>query len=150
MIIISDLEVENFRNIKHAKLEGMRDLNVIIGPNNCGKTSILELISSFSKFATGNYLCQECSRTGKTGLALHLTTGDFYLRKNPGEMKVKLKISLNPSSIERLVPGVLEKQKEIMQKECACKDAKELIQMESMGSYSIQHPFFSFHPPRHN
>jgi len=38
MIIFETIEIWNFRNIKHVKLEGLKDLNIFIGPNNCGKT----------------------------------------------------------------------------------------------------------------
>ena len=38
------LEVQNFRGIKYCKLEDFADLNVFIGKNNTGKSTILESI----------------------------------------------------------------------------------------------------------
>lgn len=38
------LEIENYRGIKQAKLTDFRDINVIVGKNNTGKSTILESI----------------------------------------------------------------------------------------------------------
>jgi AAA15 family ATPase/GTPase len=155
MKIIEDLDVENFRNIKHARLENMKDLNILIGPNNCGKTSILELISSFSRLIQGRsyfYLCQECNRLRDKigGITLPLKPEDFYLKKDPREIKVKLKFSLNPDSINKLVSGrVLEKQRE-KQKEIVCKNTKNQIEMENPGDYSYNLYGKHFSPFIHN
>lgn len=45
VIILETAHVNHFRNIRSASLSGMGDLNVIIGPNNSGKTNLLELLS---------------------------------------------------------------------------------------------------------
>ena len=53
MIILKGIEIENYKNIKHANLSGLRDFNILSGPNNCGKTSILNAINVLSpKFPT--------------------------------------------------------------------------------------------------
>ena len=36
------IQVENFRGIKSLKIEGFKRINVLVGPNNSGKTTILE------------------------------------------------------------------------------------------------------------
>ncbi|MCW4028687.1 MAG: AAA family ATPase [Candidatus Bathyarchaeota archaeon] len=41
MIVIKDLEITNFKNIKHAHLKGLSHVNVFIGPNNSGKSNLL-------------------------------------------------------------------------------------------------------------
>jgi len=38
------LEIKNFRGIKNARLEGFGDINIIVGRNNTGKSTILEAI----------------------------------------------------------------------------------------------------------
>ena len=38
------LEIENYRGIRAAKLENFGDINVIVGKNNTGKSTILESI----------------------------------------------------------------------------------------------------------
>ena len=48
IIILKGIEIENYKNIKHANLSGLRDFNILIGPNNCGKTSLLNAINVLS------------------------------------------------------------------------------------------------------
>ena len=49
MKIIENLYIQNYRNIKEISLTSFKDLNIVIGPNNCGKTSILECINCLKK-----------------------------------------------------------------------------------------------------
>ncbi len=43
-IYINELKVNNFRGIKKLDLKNLRDVNIIVGDNNVGKTSLLESI----------------------------------------------------------------------------------------------------------
>lgn len=36
------IEIERFRGIKHASIEGFKQINLFFGKNNCGKTTLLE------------------------------------------------------------------------------------------------------------
>lgn len=36
------IEIERFRGIRHASIEGLRQINLFFGKNNCGKSSLLE------------------------------------------------------------------------------------------------------------
>jgi len=40
----NELKISNFRGIDYAELKEMKRLNIIVGKNNSGKTSILEAI----------------------------------------------------------------------------------------------------------
>ena len=42
--MLNALAIENFRGIKHGKLEGLTKVNVFIGKNNSGKSTILEAL----------------------------------------------------------------------------------------------------------
>lgn len=53
MIILESLEIENYRNLKKTKLRDLKDLNILIGPNNCGKTNILKAIELINKLEIG-------------------------------------------------------------------------------------------------
>jgi predicted ATP-dependent endonuclease of OLD family len=139
MIIFKNIEIEKFRNIKRFKLEGLKDLNFLIGPNNCGKTNFLELILNLSKISLGgSYICEECEKFRKAkedeALYLSFTTGDFYL----SSLKEKMKISflLNEEFVNELAPNVLIKQRQKLQFDPnsninPCKDSKDEIVMEA-------------------
>ncbi len=47
--MISSIDIKTFRGIKDLKLEELAQINILTGDNNCGKTSILEVIQSFEK-----------------------------------------------------------------------------------------------------
>src|SRR5258707_15839033 len=42
MIRLHSLTIKHFRGIREGKLEGLTDVNVLIGRNNCGKTTVIE------------------------------------------------------------------------------------------------------------
>ena len=47
MSIINDIEIKNFKSIRHQKIEGCKRINVFVGEPNVGKSNILEAISIF-------------------------------------------------------------------------------------------------------
>lgn len=146
MIIFKDIEIKNYRNVK-AELTNLKDLNILIGPNNCGKTNILEFIFSLSKLGRGggyDYLCTDCNRIVKEvresggeipGISISLSLDDFYLKKDYKKEKITLAILFDEGQIDKLVPGVLKKQKEMLNKTTtACQHIKNDIIMESSNS----------------
>jgi len=52
MIILDKLYVENFRNVSKADLE-LKNFNVIVGPNNAGKSNILQVLNYLKFIITG-------------------------------------------------------------------------------------------------
>src|SRR6266496_4423712 len=42
--MITELEIQNFRGFRHVKLSGLKRVNLIVGGNDTGKTSILEAL----------------------------------------------------------------------------------------------------------
>jgi len=113
MIIIKCLKIKNYRNVKHADLNDLKGLNIFIGPNNCGKTNILELINQLSELERGEaygYRCPECNEIKQKerieGVYLSLREEDKYLK----EKSTELDILFNEDEINKLVPDVLEKQ----------------------------------------
>ena len=40
--MLSKIEIERFRGIKHTFIEGFKQINLFLGKNNCGKSSLLE------------------------------------------------------------------------------------------------------------
>lgn len=49
---LQKIEIKNYGNLKSVTLDNLGNLNILIGPNNCGKTHILKAISELNKFAT--------------------------------------------------------------------------------------------------
>lgn len=45
-IHVKSLNIETYRGIKNLKLEGFTGVNIFTGDNNCGKTSVLELLKT--------------------------------------------------------------------------------------------------------
>ncbi|MCP4110228.1 MAG: AAA family ATPase [Desulfobacteraceae bacterium] len=44
---LENLTIHNFRGLRNLKLPGLGQINLLVGPNNSGKTSVLEAISVF-------------------------------------------------------------------------------------------------------
>jgi AAA15 family ATPase/GTPase len=142
MRIFRKIEIRNYRNVKHAELKDLRDLNIIIGPNNCGKTNLLEFIrwlKDMNLVDGGYYLCQECKKLKESDsdimcLSLTATSDDFYL-KEPNKRQMLLSISLDEKQIDQLVPRVLKKQKEKL-KTALCKQISNNIVLERFSNSS--------------
>ena len=43
--MLKSIEIQDLRGIRHGKLEGFTELNVIVGPNNAGKSTMLDAIA---------------------------------------------------------------------------------------------------------
>ncbi len=48
MNFIDNIEIKNFKSIRHQKIEGCKRINIFIGYPNVGKSNILEALSNFS------------------------------------------------------------------------------------------------------
>src|SRR6266853_719687 len=47
LVIIAEIEIRNFRSLRHIKLQGLGDLVILIGRNGSGKSNILEALELF-------------------------------------------------------------------------------------------------------
>lgn len=56
MEFIKNIEIKNFKSIRHAKIEDCRRINVFIGYPNVGKSNILEAMSLISYLSSDNNL----------------------------------------------------------------------------------------------
>jgi AAA15 family ATPase/GTPase len=43
--MLEAVEISDFKSIKHVRIEGLSKINVFFGPNNSGKSSILQAIA---------------------------------------------------------------------------------------------------------
>ena len=49
---IKNIYIETFRGIKNLRLENLAPINILTGDNNCGKTSILEVLQSLKSLVS--------------------------------------------------------------------------------------------------
>lgn len=119
MIILKGIEIENYMNIKHVNLNNLRDFNILIGPNNCGKTSLLKAVNVLSAIDFGRGYgyphCPKCDEVHESnnniiGFGYMLKMKEPYLDRE----NVKIGFFLNEDEIEKHVPNVLEKQRKLL------------------------------------
>jgi len=117
MIIFDRIDVKKFRNVKKATLDNLKDLNILIGPNNCGKTSILEFLDFLSGVTCTigyAYNCPKCERlrsqSRSHGIQRSLDPKDSYMKATPRNGDVEVRFLLNREVVDRLVPRMYDKQ----------------------------------------
>lgn len=108
--MFESIEIERFRGIKHSRIDGLRQINLFFGKNNCGKSSLLDavfLISGLSnpKLPININLLRSYRKFELPDLAL-----DFYSLDTTGPISIKasnketreLQISLFESASGRI------------------------------------------------
>ena len=48
-VLIEELNIENYRGLTNVKIPGLSHINIFVGKNNCGKTSVLEVVKLLSE-----------------------------------------------------------------------------------------------------
>jgi AAA15 family ATPase/GTPase len=66
--MIESLEIKNYRNLKHLTLHKLGRVNLFVGKNNTGKTSVLEAISIYHKRGSLDWVFQEILENRKENL----------------------------------------------------------------------------------
>ncbi len=115
MKIIKELELVNYRNIKHEKLSDFKDFNILIGPNNSGKSNILNAINLLSDFSmpNSNLICKDCEGVkGSYPIQENIDIKfeqktDSYL----GKGKTEIKFSFDEKDINSITSNLLEELK---------------------------------------
>lgn len=76
--MFSSIEIDRFRGIKHSKIEGLKQINLFFGKNNCGKSSLLDAVFLISGLSNPKLpLNINLLRNYKRFEALDMTL-DFY------------------------------------------------------------------------
>ena len=108
MKLLKTIEIENIKANSKAKLDGLNDFNIIIGPNNCGKTSILETILLVQSDTRGNphLRCPKCHESSKSrsykGIQLNFNRSDIYLDGSDAKRKPYLRLSFHEKTATQL------------------------------------------------
>ncbi|GAB4048110.1 AAA family ATPase [Spirosoma litoris] len=104
--MLRSLEIRNYRNLRHLTIEKLGRVNLLVGKNNTGKTSVLEAISILVHKANLQWISQifeergeDASRTSTMGIErrieynLELLSGLFYGREYSTEKQASILIS---------------------------------------------------------
>jgi len=137
MIIFKNIEIKNYRNIQNLRIKDLKDLNIFIGPNNCGKTNFLKFTSNFSNIdfdpKRDRFFCEKCDQVRKS-----------Y------STKIRGVIELNKETINQEVTGVTNQIEDILKKENKCEEAGkkkiELFSKKKKNKLSSNHVSIFSHP----
>jgi hypothetical protein len=62
--VIESIEIKNLRGIRDGKLENLSPLTILVGPNGCGKSTVLDALFLASSFSPNSAARAVCSRHG--------------------------------------------------------------------------------------
>ena len=71
---LKSLHIKNFRSIKDTNITFNKGLNILIGPNNSGKTTIIDALRICFSY--------------KDYHSIHITEDDFYKTKSSSNKKI--------------------------------------------------------------
>ena len=115
MLKLQKIEIENYGNLQKVGLKGLRQLNILIGPNNSGKTHILRAINKLNEIdverAEWNLEKDEkFLRQYKTTLNFYFegVEGSVILYEDEDTAKVRLKKNGNLTELPEGVKKKLE------------------------------------------
>lgn len=104
--LISEIDIKSFRGIKNFKLENLSQINILTGDNNCGKTSVLEVLESFSQpddFCMWRSLIRKDLRVPtRRGLSYYEGFYDLF-DINSEEKKLEYVIRINEENVDVLI-----------------------------------------------
>ena len=86
MNLIDNIEIKNFKSIRHQKIEGCKRINVFIGYPNVGKSNILEALS------LGSYLNDRKDYASLNSIARFDKFKELF---NNGNLKIPVEIILD-------------------------------------------------------
>lgn len=94
-IHISSLDIETYRGIKNLKLEGFSGVNILTGDNNCGKTSVLELLNTMPEPIQISRWIDEIRKTEYKTRSVTYYEGflDLFSKTNDSEKFIKFEIT---------------------------------------------------------
>lgn len=79
MTYLNSLYINKFRAIKNLELKNLSRINILVGDNNCGKTSVLEAISLFQNPSDISNTLINCSKRGRGAIS----SFDLFLEMFP-------------------------------------------------------------------
>lgn len=110
MLRLTDITIENFRGIATAKLSGLADVTVLVGRNNCGKTTVLEAVARVVRSCDSNSHFDPAQRAREEWFdqARRQTSNDDLRFRGRVDRGWRLALTLGPKEWEissRSAPG---------------------------------------------
>ncbi|MBQ9622238.1 MAG: AAA family ATPase, partial [Treponema sp.] len=98
-IHIDSLDIETYRGIKNLKLEGFTGVNILTGDNNCGKTSVLELLHTLSGPTQLQTWLAHIRRpsAGMSNITFYEGLLDLFSKNEKSEQEVKYSVTNSKS-----------------------------------------------------
>ena len=93
--MIDWIEIQHFRGIRHVRLEGLTPLVVLVGPNGCGKTTVMECLHIACQPVIGVKMAVEggLRRTGSFQWLTNGGQGEKRPEINTARHRIQLRIS---------------------------------------------------------
>ncbi len=95
-MLMDSFEVENFRSLKHLKLEKLARVNLLVGKNNSGKTSVLEALYCSTGISTPIWF-ETITRERELSLLSANFLQLFYRMDSAESIKLRLEYWSHPS-----------------------------------------------------
>jgi AAA15 family ATPase/GTPase len=126
---IDNIEISNFKSIKHLKIDGCKKINVFVGMPNAGKSNILEALGLFGFLEKSNVNLKDFVRyknfsdlffegnftddftiieTKETTLALFFKNGELKLHNKNKEFNISTLINIDGTGNSKLTKKELE------------------------------------------
>ena len=105
---LNEIEIKNYRGIRNLHISNFKNINVIVGDNNSGKTSFLEAVSMFANTSVGNILFS-CGKRVSSLTIGDLFTEFVYAFPNDTEKKININAKFDDKNYELLLQGKMNK-----------------------------------------
>ena len=111
---LNSLSIKNFRGINNLELNNLSNINILVGDNNCGKTSVLEAISLFQNPLEINNILTSCCKRGREIISIFDLFLEMFPRENINKNieiissinSVLYNLNINGKLIERINPNL--------------------------------------------
>ena len=111
---LNSLSIKNFRGINNLELNNLSNIKILVGDNNCGKTSVLEAISLFQNPLEINNILTSCCKRGRDIISIFDLFLEMFPRENINKNieivssinSVLYNLNINGKLIERINPNL--------------------------------------------
>lgn len=109
-LILSSLEIENFRLFRQLRIERLARVNLIVGKNNVGKTALLEALWLYARRGVPAVIRDQITRREEAAVSNYgaITALRHLFTDRPEQLHVGLNLNLGPlhDPLQRLSIGI--------------------------------------------